>query len=310
MTDTTHALPTPDPADPPSTPGAVLAIPTGDDGFHGRYLHHAPGPAATAELLRTLFHIRYRGRYGYEKAVRELISEHPSGWVRLGVATSRDPQVTPRRAPAPVGECYCHLPDGTAHPVLVAAALATLHEAEIHSRGGVRIPRGDLGDGSPWKIRNGEVPDGIDYVYVLHPRGVVVKVRDGAYARTGKFLAAAGFDWDRPMPGEQIERACAAVRARTVADLADHKAADILAETARRLREIPAHQDLVLYLLAASSRYLSVPGEHTPESALARAAALHPAELAGHLHHLERAEQVRLLAQAAHQLSPDNHPAP
>lgn len=298
--------PTPAPADPAPERGAVIAIPT-RDGFQGRYLHHAPGPAATVELLCALFAARYPGRRGYERAVRELISEHPSGWARLGCATSKDKQIKPRRAPAPVGECYCHRADGTPHPALIAAALATLHEAEIWESGAVRIPHGELGDGSPYRIHSSVVPDGIDYAYVLYREALVVKARDGAYPKTSRFEWAIGVDWHRPPQGEAIEQACAAIRARTPANLANEHAADILANTARKLAQIPAHHDLVLHLLAGASRYLNVPAEATPEAALARAAGLHPAQLPGHLHLLERGEQVRLLQQAAYQLNPVKH---
>src|SRR5947209_2763520 len=113
------------------TPGAVIAIPESGGAFHGRYLHHAPGPAATARLLRDLFTVRYPGRKGYARARAELIGQHPSGWQRLGTATAKDPQVKPRRAPAPVGTCYCHHSDGTWHPAVTAAALTTLRRAEI-----------------------------------------------------------------------------------------------------------------------------------------------------------------------------------
>ncbi len=288
--------------------GAVIAIPTRDDGFHGRYLHHAPGPAATVELLRALFAACYRGRRGYENAIRELITEHPSGWARLGTATSKDPHIKPRRTPAPVGQCYCHHADGTPRPELIEAALATLYQAEIRENSWIRVPHGTPGDGSPLRIRSGMVPGGIEYVYVLHRDGIVVKARDGAYPTSQRFMQAAGFGWDSPPAAEQLERACAAIRARTPADLAHEAAADILADTAQRLAQIPAHHDLVLHLLADASRFLSVPPATTPQEALARAAGLHSAELAGHLHHLERGEQIRLLRHAAHQLNPAKHP--
>jgi len=311
MTTTVTAHPTPAPAaERAPEHGAVIAVPTHDGGVHGRYLHHAPGPAATVEILLALFTTRYRGRRGYATAVRELIIEHPSGWARLGSATSRDKEIKPRRAPAPVGECYCHQPDGAPRPALIEAALATLHDAEANPNSWIRVRHGELGDGTPWKIDGGAVPDGIEYVYVLTPRGILVKARDGAYPNTSRFAAAIEFRWDQPPRPEQIEHACAAIRARTTTDLAQEKSADILADAARQLAAIPAHHDLVLHLIAGASRYLSVPGEHTPESALARAAGLHPAELGGHLHRIERGEQIRLLRRAAHQLNPDKHPEP
>jgi len=98
------------------------------------------------------------------------------------------------------------------------------------------------------------------------------------------------------------------VRSRTPADLARAKVTEILTETATRLAAIPAHHDLVLHLLAGNSRFLSIPAEHRPETVLARAAGLHTAELPGHLHRLERGEQVQLLRHAAHLLNPKDQP--
>lgn len=97
--------------DPEDTPGAVIAIPERGSGFHGRYLRHAPGPQATTRLLHELFAIRYPGRKGYARARAELIGQHPSGWQHLGAATAKDTEIKPRRAPAPVGTCYCHQPN-------------------------------------------------------------------------------------------------------------------------------------------------------------------------------------------------------
>lgn len=297
------------------SPGAVIAMPDRASGFHGRYLHHAPSPSDTARLLRELFAVRYPGRRGYARACAELIGEHPSGWQRLGAATAKDPEVKPRRAPARVGTCYCHQPDGTWQPTVTAAALATLRRAESAAiRGEHTSPAwllGDApqpGDGSPLLIREHHVPDGIDHIYVLFDDGARILARDGAYPNTARFTQATGLRWTDPLNTEQIERASRAVRERTPADLAHEKAADMLADTAQRLAQIPAHHDLVLHLLADASRYLSVPPATTPQAALARAAGLHPAELAGHLHHLERGEQVRLLRHAAHQLNPAKHP--
>ena len=165
-------------------PGAVIAIPESRGGFHGRYLHHAPDPAATARLLRDLFTVRYPGRKGYARARSELIGQHPSGWRHLGIATAKDPEVKPRRAPAPVGTCYCHQPDGTWHPAVTAAALATLGRAESAAIRGEHTSPGWLlgqqprpGDGSPLLIREHHVPDGIDHVYLLHEDGLQIPRR-------------------------------------------------------------------------------------------------------------------------------------
>lgn len=298
------------------TPGVVIAIPEGSGRFHGRYLHHAPGPAATARLLRDLFATRYPGRKGYARACRELIGEHPSGWQRLGTATAKDPEIKPRRAPAPVGTCYCHQPDGSWHPAVTAAALDTLARAESAALRRESTTADWLlghapqpGDGGPLLIREHHVPDGIDHIYLLFDDGAQILTRDGAYPNTQRFAQATRLSWADAVDDEQIERATRAVRERTPADLAHERAADILADTAQRLAQIPAHHDLVLHLLAGGSRYLNIPAETTPEAALARAADLHPAQLAGHLHDLERGEQVRLLRRAAHQLNPVKHPA-
>jgi hypothetical protein len=145
---------------------------------------------------------------------------------------------------------------------------------------------------------------------VFDGNGLTVKVRDGAKPDVGRFASAIAIPWNQATDPGQIQAACEKIRARTPADLANEKAADILADTARQLRAIPAHHDLVLHLLGGASRYLRVPDPHTPEAALARAAGLHPAHLPGHLHQLDRGEQVRLLTLAAHQLSPDTHHAP
>jgi hypothetical protein len=296
-------------------PGAVIAIPEQGGGFHGRYLHHATGPTATARLLRDLFATRYPGSKGYARARNELIGQHPSGWQRLGTATAKDPEVKPRRAPAPVGTCYCHHPDGTWNPA-VTAALTTLRRAEIAAlrretttADWLLGPQPKPGDGSSLLIREHRVPDGIDHVYLLHEDGLQILTRDGAYPNSCRFVHAVSLRWTDPVDGEQIERATRAVRERTPADLAYERAADFLADAAQRLARIPAHHDLVLYLLSLASGYLSVAAESTPESALARAAGLHPAQLAAHLHQLERGEQVRLLRRAAHQFNPVKHPA-
>jgi hypothetical protein len=296
--------------------GAVIAIPALSRGFRGRYLHHAPDPLATIRLLRDLFATRYPGRKGYARACAELIGDHPSGWQRLGTATVKDPEVKPRRAPAPVGTCYCHAPDGTWHPAVTAAALTTLRRAETASARGENptvnflLPDRVLpGDGAPLLISEHTVPDGIDHVYLLLEDGVQILVRDGAHPNACRFTHATSLRWSDPLDADQIERTTRALRARTPADLAHEKAADILADTAQRLAQIPVHHDLVLHLLAGASRYLSVPTQDTPEAALARTAGLHPAELAGHLHRLERGEQVRLLRHTAHQLDPVKHPA-
>ena len=296
--------------------GAVIAVPTGGGAFRGRYLHHAPGPAGTARILTELFAVRYRGRDGLRRAVSELIYSHPGGWRQLGAATTRDREIRPRRAPAPVGACYCHQDDGTPSPALIEAALAAhalAEAAQIHgnaSTASVLPPGTSAGPGHAALITRSSVPENIDHIYLMYRGGLSIEVRDGAYPHAGRFAPAVTAAWGEQTDATQIEDAVTAVRTRTPADLAREKVAEILAETAARLRTIPAQHDLVLHLLHDNSRFLSIPREHGPETALARAAGLHTAELPGHLHRLERGEQVRLLNQAAHLMNPEAHPAP
>ncbi|WP_034261807.1 hypothetical protein [Actinospica robiniae] len=296
--------------------GAVIAVPAGGGAFQGRYLHHAPGPSATARIILDLFAVRYRSREGLRRAAAELINAHPGGWRYLGAATSKDREIRPRRAPAPVGSCFCHQDDGSPSPAYVEAALAAHARAEAAqllgnaSAASVLPPGGSAGPGHAALITRSSVPEGIDLIYLLYRDGLLIEVRDGAYPNYGRFTPAiVDVPWGREIDPGAIEDAVAAVRSRTPADLARAKVAETLAETAERLRAIPAHHDLVLHLLAGNSRHLSIPREHGPETALARAAGLHTAELPGHLHRLERGEQIRLLNQAAHLLNPAEHPA-
>jgi hypothetical protein len=300
----------------PEPSASVIAIPTGGDAFRGRYLHHTEGPAATARLILDLFAVRYRSREGLRRAASELIYAHPGGWRHLGTATSKDRKIRPRRAPAPVGACYCHQADGTASTAYIEEALAAHARAEaahIHGSACVEsvLPRGEsAGPGQPALITRGSVPESIDHVYLMYRGSLQIEARDGAHPRAGRFVPAVTLPWGEETDAKEIEDAVAAVRTRTEADLAREKVAEILAETANRLRTIPAHHDLVLHLLAGNSRFLSIPREHGPEAALARAADLHTAELPGHLHRLERGEQIRLLNQAAHLMNPATHPTP
>lgn len=296
--------------------GAVIAVPTGDREFRGRYLHHAPGPAETARILLDLFAVRYRRREGLRRAAAELIYAHPGGWRHLGAATTKDREIRPRRAPAPVGACYCHQDDGTASPAYIEAALAAHARAEtayLHgnaSAASMLPPGTSAGPGHPALITRGAVPKGIEYVYVMFRDGLLIEVRDGAYPDYSRFTPAiVDLPWGTKVDPGKVESAVAAVRSRTPADIARVKIAEILTETAERLRAIPAHHDLVLHLLAGNSRHLSIPREHGPETALARAAGLHTSELPGHLHRLERAEQVELLRRAARLLNPGDQNA-
>lgn len=295
--------------------GAVIAIPAGGRTFQGRYLHHAPGPAATARILLELFAVRYHSREGLRRAAKELIFAHPAGWRHLGATTSKDRDIRPRRAPAPVGACYCHQDDGTPSTAYVDAALAAYTRAEhahflgTASAADVLLLGASAGPGHPALITRDSVPGSIDLIYLMCHDGLTIEARDGAYPQPGRFAPAVTLPWGEEMDATAIEDAVTAVHARTPADLARAKVAEILAETAERLRTIPAHHDLVLHLLAGNSRFLSIPREHGPETALARAAGLHTAELPGHLHRLERGEQVRLLRRAAQLLNPEQYRA-
>jgi len=160
-----------EPQQPPS--GAVIAVPTGREGFKRRYLHHAPGPVETARILIELFAVRYRTREGLRRATSELIDAHPGGWRHLGAATTKDREIRPRRAPAPVGACYCHQEDGAPSAVYIQAALAAHARAEAeHQHGNVSaasvLPPGrSAGPARPALITRSSVPAHIEHVYVM-----------------------------------------------------------------------------------------------------------------------------------------------
>jgi len=297
--------------------GAVIAARTGADGYMGRYLHEATDPGATLRLLHELFRVRYPGARSRRRTMRELIGEHPGGWRQLGARTAKDPTVKPRRAPAPIGSCYCHTPDGAWTRAMNDAFRATYLRTERAVLEGRRTDPDFLmptwpkpGDGGPLLITGGHEPRWVEYVYHLDSVGVSVRVRDGAYPYSQQFISAGRLDWDDRVDTARIEAVCAAARARVRADLDHENAATALAEVARSLTaEIPARDELVLHLLRHRSR--SDQRTWTDlEAALARAAGLHAAELPGHLRGLERDEQIKLLRDAAHQLNPVANPAP
>lgn len=311
---TTTAPTDPDRPDTPPAPAAVIALPVRDNGWKGRYLHHAPGPGQTAQLLREVITTRYPKRDRYLLATDDLIRTHPGGWAHLGSATPKDPEVKPRRRPAPAGRCYCHQDDGTVHPNLAASAYATLLAAEDaydnYDKGKVQAPHAAAGDGTPWMMRSGEqLPESIEHVFVLYREAIEVRARNGA--KPGSFATAGLVPYTGQVDLGDLDRAASAIRARTVADRAREHLADQLARTARRLGAIAPHIDLVLYLLGERyADYVKVPADQNAEAALARSAGVHTADLPGHLLRLGRADQITLLKTTAHHLSPGTHPAP
>lgn len=305
---TSNALGTGQPA--PLSTHSVIGV-RADRGWEGRYLHHSPSLTETGTLLHQLITLRYRQGERLYAAARDLIGDHPAGWDHLGAATKKDPQLKARRVPAPLGQCLCHEPDGAMRPALAAAAYQALRETEkpLGYRPAPTASRQGLTDGSPWLVRSGtEVPDTIEYLFLLTYEGLEVLARDGATPHT--FAPAGTAPWTGSVDWEAIEARTAHVRNRTKSDLAAEAAAHALAGAARRLSTIPAHVDLVLHLVSESRRraYSPVPGD--PEAALAAAAGVHSADLPGHLLRLNRSDQIALLQTAAHQLDPVQHASP
>ena len=305
------------PVDPIRT-GAVIGAPSRDEvrGYSGRYLHGAADPGTTAHRLHELITVRYPGKLGTRRAAAELISQHPAGWRELGAATAKDPAITPRRAPAPAGACYCHTPDGAWTETMRKALEAMLRTVENEAaRGGYRdnsdlLPRSSPGDGGPLLISGGGEPDWAEYLYLIRPEALEVKTRDGAYPRGRKAFITIGLAaWGQPVEIDEINRAAEAARARTIADLADEHAADTFANIARQLEAMPADHGLISLLLQGHRPYHHTPPEHAPTVLLAEAAGVKAGELPAHLEALARSEQISLLRRAAHYIHPGAHPA-
>jgi hypothetical protein len=305
------------PADPIRS-GAVIAAPSRNDvrGYSGRYLHGATDPGITAHLLHELITVRYPGKLGARRAVTELIGQHPAGWRQFGSATANDPAITPRRAPARAGTCYCHTPEGTWTETMRKALEAMLRTVENEAaRGGYRdncdlLPRSSPGDGSPLLINGGGEPDWVEYLYVIRPEALDVKTRDGAYPRGRNAFVTIGLvPWGQPVDIDEINRAVEAAHARTIADIADEHAADTFALIARELEAMPADHGLVTLLLQGHRSYHHTPPEHAPTVLLADAAGVRASELPAHLEALARSEQISLLRRAAHHIHPAEHRA-
>lgn len=315
--------PTPTEQDAASVPRAVLAIRAhsyNNDVWGGRILEYAPGPAETVRVLREILGKRHKGRHRVREAISELIYDHPAGWEHLGP----DPAATggTRRArEVALGACRCHLPDGTSRPGLARAERRALISAEWHREVGGGVP-GALepdADGTPWRITGSSTfPARVEHVFLLDDESIEVFARDDSADRKASrdrfvqgFSPVARVHATRPMDweqlGPQLDAASAEMRARPRTDWNRVHAADALTRAAKELEAVPAHADLLLYLLG---RHTGQDGtKQTAEGALAEACGVHGAELPALLLRASRAEQVRLLREAAQLMDPAEHRA-
>lgn len=311
---------------PASVPRAVLAIPVRSnnyDGWAGRILNHAPGPAETVRVLREILGKRHKGRHRVTEAISELIYDHPAGWEHLGP----DPTATGgtrRVREMPLGTCRCHLPDGTARPGLARAERRALISAEWG-----RAVRGEVpgalepdADGTPWRITaNSTFPAHVEHVFVLDDERIAILARDDSadrkasrdrfvrgFSPVARVHATRPLDWDTI--GAQLDAASAELRARPRTNWSRVHAADALTCAAKELEQVPAHADLLLYLLGKHTGHDRSSTKQTAEGALAEAAGVHSAELPALLLRAPRAEQLRLLREAAHLMDPAEHRAP
>ena len=296
---------------------AVLAIPTYDNngGWAGRILGDAPGPAATVRVLHEILGKRHKGRNRVRDAVSELIHDHPAGWEHLG-DPSNTTGGTRRRGEIPLGVCRCHHPDGTAREGLARAQRDALASAEW--RGHAHFARDPEADGAPRLITKSHALDpGVAHVFLVNGDCIEIHARDNSadrnfnkvaevrgFSTAARVKATGPIDWDAL--GPQIDAASAELRARPRTDWDRVGAARALARAAKELERVPAHADLVLYLLgkeAGTSR-------RAAEAALAEAGDVHSADLPALLLRAPRSEQLRLLRDAAHATDPAEHHAP
>ncbi|MBR7830623.1 hypothetical protein KDK95_30255 [Actinospica sp. MGRD01-02] len=318
-----NPVPTPTGQDAASTLRAVLAIPFhryDDDRWAGRILEYAPGPAETVRALREILGKRHKGRHRVREAISELIYDHPVGWERLGPDPNAPGGARRARERAP-GACRCHLPDGTPRPGLTRAERQALVAAEW-GRAAVRGEAPALdpgGDGAPWRISGSStLPARVEHVFLLDGDVIEVFARDDSADRNNVrdgllrgFSPVARVHATRPMDwaefGPRLDAASAEVRSRPRTDWNRVHAVDALTRAAKELESVPAHADLLLYML----------GKHTgqegtrqmAEGALAEAGGVHGAELPALLLRASRAEQVRLLREAARLMDrPDTAP--
>lgn len=314
--------PTPTAQETASAMRAVLAIPArrhNSDGWAGRILEHAPGPAETVRALREILGKRHKGRHRAADAITELIFDHPAGWERLGP----DPAATgaKRTRETPLGTCRCHEPDGTPRPALLRAQHQALIKAEWNRPMPGEVPGAlePADDGTPWLItRSSTFPNRVHHVFVLHEDTIDILACDrGADRKAHRDRYVHGFtsiarvhatrpvDWDVIAP--KLDADSAEMRARPRTDWSRIDAAKGLARAAKELEGVPAHADLLLYLLGKETDARSKP---TAEAALAEAGGVHGADLPALLLRAPRAEQLRLLRQAAHLMDPAENRAP
>jgi hypothetical protein len=315
--------PTPPEQSAASVTRAVLAIPVRSntyDGWAGRILNHAPGPAETVRVLREILGKRHTGRHRVAEAVSELIYDHPAGWEHLGAAPAADGAAR-RRGQMPLGTCRCHLPDGAARPGLARAERRALISAEWGRPVRGEAPEGLEADpdGTPWRITaNSTLPAHVEHVFLLDDDMIEIFARDNSadrkasrdqfvhgYSPLARVRATRPLDWEEFAP--HLDAASAKVRARLRTDWNRVHAAAALTRAAKELEQIPAHADLLLYLLGKHSGQDST--EQTAEAALAEAARVHSADLPALLLRAPRVEQLRLLRDAAHLTDPAEHPA-
>jgi hypothetical protein len=299
MTGTTADAPTAEPAS-----HAVLAAYRRGHShdWTGRYLHDAPSIAEVAMKLCQIVHQRYRG--DAVPAAQEMLDTHPAGWRTLGAATAKDPELKIRKRPAPLGECLCHEPDGTPTQALIASGMQVLagvdHGNMVRPTG--YLPGTDPTSAGHWTItKDSPLPPGTTTIFMLGHEALVIGVR----GPERRFIRAGSVAYSGPEPQnlKAVIASAGKLASRTAETMTSEAMATDLDRTRRVLEGIPSHHDLVLHLL--SQRGTSDAAKL--EAAVAREAGVHPAELPGHLHRLDRQGQTALLSAAADRLDPDRH---